>query len=78
MSEIIVEAGNLFLKTKSNFILQKFFSHLENYKKLSIIKYNKRLQKKLGITSVDFKEETQTEIEVKIKKDYLGKNKGKK
>ena len=78
MSEILVETRNLFLKTKSNFILKKFFSHLENYKKLSIIKYNKILQQKLGITSVDFKEETQTEIEVKIKKDYIGKNEGKK
>ena len=78
MSEILVETRNLFLKTKSNYILKKFFSHLENYKKLSIIKYNKILQQKLGITSVDFKEETQTEIEVKIKKDYIGIYEGKK
>ena len=74
----VAESKNLFLKTKSNFILKKYFSHLENYKKLSIIKYNKKLQEKLGITSIDFKEETQSEIEIKIKKDYIGKNKGKK
>ena len=74
----VAESKNLFLKTKSIFILKKYFSHLENYKKLSIIKYNKKLQEKLGITSIDFKEETQSEIEIKIKKDYIGKNKGKK
>ena len=45
---------------------------------MSIIKYNKKLQEKLGIASIDFKEETQSEIEIKIKKDYIGKNKGKK
>ena len=74
----VAESKNLFLKTKSIFILKKYFSHLENYKKLSIIKYNKKLQEKLGIASIDFKEETQSEIEIKIKKDYIGKNKGKK
>ena len=40
---LVAETRNLFLKTKSNFILKKFFSYLENYKKLSIIKYNKKL-----------------------------------
>ena len=75
---LVAESKNLFLKTKSNFILKKYFSYLENYKKLSIIKYNKKLQEKLGITSIDFKEATQSEIEIKIKKDYIGKNKGKK
>ena len=45
MSEFLVETRNLFLKTKTNFILKKFFSHLENNKKLSIIKYNKKFQK---------------------------------
>ena len=74
----VAESKNLFLKTKSIFILKKYFSHLENYKKLIIIKYNKKLQEKLGITSIDFKEATQSEIEIKIKKDYIGKNKGKK
>ena len=66
----VAESKNLFLKTKSIFILKKYFSHHENYKKLSIIKYNKKLQEKLGIASIDFKEETQSEIEIKIKKDY--------
>ena len=72
----VAESKNLFLK--SNFILKKYFSHLENYKKLSVIKCNIKLQNKLGITSIDFKEATQSEIEIKIKKDYIGKNKGKK
>ena len=74
---LVAETGGLFFKIKSNFILKKFFYHLGNHKKLSIIKYNKQLQKKFGITSIDFKEETQSEIEIKIKRDYIGKNKGK-
>ena len=56
------------LKKKVILFWKKIFYPLGTYKKLSIIKYNKNVQEKLGIAPNDFKEATQTEPETKIKR----------
>ena len=62
------EKTNEFEKIKSNFILRKFFDILKENKSLSIIKYNKKLQKRLNININDYKEYSQfyTPIEIEL------------
>ena len=42
-------------KIKSNFILKKIFSNLDNKRKFITIIYNKSLQRKFGLNLIDFK-----------------------
>ena len=49
---------NRFDYVKSNFIIISIFSKLNNSKKLQLIRYNKYLQSKIGITIDDFKKES--------------------
>ena len=63
------EISNQLLLIKNNFILKKvLFSFYKNNKSLEIIKYNKKLQKRLDLGIVDYKEysETKTSIEIEI------------
>ena len=63
------EISNQLLLIKNNFILKKvLFSFYRKNKSLEIIKYNKKLQKRLDLGIVDYKEysETKTSIEIEI------------
>ena len=42
-------------KIKSIFILKKIFNNIESKRKLNLILYNKKIQKKLGFGLIDFK-----------------------
>ena len=53
------------LKIKSEFIIKKILLNLLKTRKLILIKYNKRIQKKLNININDYKEEF-SPIEIKI------------
>ena len=44
----------MFDKVKSNFIMQKIFKHMRNKRKLSIIKYNKKILSRLDISYEHF------------------------
>ena len=41
-------------KIKSIFILKKIFINVENTKKMNIIVYNKKIQRKMGLNITDF------------------------
>ena len=56
------------LKIKSSYILKRLLSNLQKNKSLSIIKYTKKVHKKLGINITDFKEfsEKYSPIEIEV------------
>ena len=56
----------MLLNVKSPFILKRVFNVLTNYKKLKILNYNKKLQKRLDLTVLDFKKYVQIEIELRL------------
>ena len=58
---------------KSNFILRKLFNILKENKSLNIMKYNKKLQKRLNISIDNYKECSKIEIELKLDDDNYGK-----
>ena len=58
---------------KSNFILRKLFNILKENKSLYIMKYNKKLQKRLNISIDNYKECSKIEIELKLDDDNYGK-----
>ena len=58
---------------KSNYILSKIFIYLKIMKKLRIVNYNKKIQKRLNITNEDYKEYSSIEIEIIPIKDYYGR-----
>ena len=62
---------------KSNFILRKLFNILKENKSLNIMKYNKKLQKRLNININDYKEYSQiySSIQIELK---IADNKSKK
>ena len=45
----------MFDKVNSKYVLKEIFGNIKNKRKLNIIKYNKRIQSKLGINKTDFK-----------------------
>ena len=51
---------------KSDYFLRKLFDILKENKSLSIIKYNKKLQKRLNISIDNYKECSKIEIELKL------------
>ena len=62
---------------KSNYILKTIFDIMKENKSLEIVKYNKKLQKKLNLSINDYKEYSQIrssiEIEIKIADNKYGK-----
>ena len=62
-----IQSKDFFEKVRSNFIFKKIFQCMKKNKTLEIIKYNKRLQKRLILNINDYKEYYQSiEIELKI------------
>ena len=60
------------MSIKSNFVLKKAFNFLQQRKKLEIIKYNKRIMKRLNISINDYKEYNEIEIEIISHKNKYG------
>ena len=60
------EQKNEFENLKSDFIFKKIISFMERNKSLSIMKYNKKLQKRLNISINEYKEYSEIEIELKL------------
>ena len=60
---------NIFRKLKSDYFLQKLFNILLKNKSLYIIKYNKKIMKRMNININDYKEfsEKYSSIEIEIK-----------
>ena len=52
---------------KSSFILKKIFTYIDNRVKFKSVKYNKKIQKKLGLNIIDFR---------RISGKYIEENKG--
>ena len=65
--------NSLFQKIRSNFICKKIFCLLKRNTKLSIIKYNNKIKNKLNITTDDYNEYFETEIELIPNKIQYGK-----
>ena len=63
----VISESNL-ININSKFIIQKIFDHLIKLKTLEIIKYNKKIHKRLNVSINDFKEysELYTPIEIEI------------
>ena len=66
-----------FEKLKNNFILKKIFNYMKKKKTLMIMKYNKKLQKRINLNINDYKEFSQQyssiEIEIKLVDNKYGK-----
>ena len=58
---------------KSDFIFKKIISFMKRNKSLVIMKYNKKLQKRLNININDYKEYSKIVIELKLTNDKNGK-----
>ena len=62
---------------KSDFFLEKLYDNMPKKKKLEIVKYNKKIQKRINLSVKDYKEysETFTPIEIEIipTKDKYGR-----
>ena len=62
---------------KSDYFLQKLYDNMRKKKKLEIVKYNKKVQKRLDLGVKDYKEYSETftpiEIEIILTKDKYGK-----
>ena len=61
-----------FENLKSDYFLRKLFNIIKINKSLAIMKYNKKLQKRLNITINDYKECSKIEIELKIADNKYG------
>ena len=61
-----------FENLKSDFIFKKIISFMKRNKSLNIMKYNKKLQKRLNISINDYIEYSKIEIELKLSDtDYI-------
>ena len=59
---------------KSNYIFKRIIEYMKKNKSLEIMKYNKKLQKRLNLNINDYKEYYQSiEIELKISENRYGK-----
>jgi len=67
------KSKNGFENLKSNFIFKKILEYIKKNKSLEIIKYNKKLQKRLNLSINDYKECCEIEIELKIADNKHGK-----
>ena len=61
-----------FEKIKSDYFLRKLFNIIKINKSLVIMKYNKKLQKRLNISINDYKECSKIEIELKLADNKYG------
>ena len=62
------------LKIRSKYILKNILSFLTQKKFLSLVKFNKMIQKKLAVSIIDYREYNQIEIEIiPIKNNISGK-----
>ena len=67
------KSKNSFENLKSNFILKKILENIKKDKSLEIIRYNRKLQKRLNLSINDYKEYYQPiEIELKIEENGYG------
>ena len=62
-----------FENLKSDFIFKKIISFMERNKSLNIMKYNKKLQKRLNININDYRKSAIIEIELKLDNDKYAK-----
>ena len=62
-----------FENLKSDFIFKKIISFMKKNKSLNIMKYNKKLQKRLNININDYREYSEVEIELKFVYNKYGK-----
>ena len=64
-----IKSKNSLENIKSTFIFKKIFEYTEKNKSLEIMRYNKRLQKRLNLSIDDYKEYSQlyTPIEIELK-----------
>ena len=64
-----IKSDIIFSKIKSDFFLRKLFDFMKRNNSLKIMKYNKKLQKRLNLSIKDFKEgsELYSSIEIEIK-----------
>ena len=60
-------------KIKSDYFLQKLYDNMTKKKKLEIVKYNKRIQNRLNLSTKDYKECCEIEIEIIPDKGKYGK-----
>ena len=58
---------------KSRYILSKIYNNMNIKKKLLIVKYNKKIQNRLNLSTKDYKECCEIEIEIIPKKGEYGK-----
>ena len=68
-----IKSKSSFENLKSDYFLQRIFDNMIKYKFLNIIKYNKKLQKRLNLNINDYKEYSYIEIELKIDEYKYGK-----
>ena len=63
-----IKSNNILMKVKSIYILKNIYDYLSKYFALKIIKYNKKIQKRLDININDYKEYSEhfTPIEIEI------------
>ena len=59
----------MIFKIKSNYILKNIFNFIQIYKSLNIIKINKKLQKRMGVTKKDYESFI---IELKLHENKYG------
>ena len=64
-----IKSKNKLIKIRCNYFLEKLFNILEKKKSLDLIKYNKKLKKRINININDYKEylEKYSSIEIEIK-----------
>ena len=58
---------------KSRYILSKIYNNMTIKKKLEIVKYNKKIQNRLNLSTKDYKKCCEIEIEIIPIKDKYGK-----
>ena len=60
------KANPIIEKIKSRYILSKIYDIMSKKKKLEIVRYNKKIQNRLNLNIKDYKEYSETLIEIEI------------
>ena len=64
----------IFSKIKSKYIMNKILAVIQKEKKLKLIKYSKHIQKKIGLSSLDYKNFAETiKLEIQLTEKSYGK-----
>ena len=58
------------LKIRSRYIMKRIFENIRLNKYMKLIKYDKKLQKKMNISTINYKEYNQIEIELRPSQKY--------